>query len=140
MKVMVIDGQGGGLGSSIITQLKAAEIGGLDEIIAVGTNALATSAMLRAGATAGATGENAVLYNAGRADVILGPIGIIVSNSMYGEISPAISAAISGCDATKILVPSLKCSVQVAGTEQMTMSEYVSRVIKLVRDIAEANL
>lgn len=133
MKVVVIDGQGGGLGSNIIAQLKQDRPENVSEIVAVGTNALATSAMLKAGADAGATGENAVFFNVRTADVILGPIGLIVSNSMYGEVSPAISAAISGCDAVKILIPSNKCSVQIAGVEPLTMTAYISRAVAALK-------
>ena len=85
MRIIVIDGQGGGIGRSIVERLKMEAPGA--EVIAVGTNSLATSAMIRAGANAGATGENAVIYNCSRADIITGPIGIILANSMLGEIT-----------------------------------------------------
>ena len=75
------------------------------ELLAVGTNVLATSAMLKAGAVRGATGENAVVYNAARADVILGPIGILMANGIMGEVSPNMSVAISGSEAAKVLIP-----------------------------------
>ena len=96
MKILVIDGQGGGIGKNIIEQLLKSEINA--EIIAVGTNSIASSSMLKAGAKAVATGENAVIYNAEDADYIVGPIGIISANAMYGEISPNMSAAISKRD------------------------------------------
>jgi hypothetical protein len=87
MTVLVVDGQGGGIGKSVIMELRTAAGAGL-EIIAVGTNSYATAAMLKAGADIGATGENPVIYNAGRADVIVGPFGIILPNAMNGEITP----------------------------------------------------
>ena len=89
MRIVVIDGQGGGFGRALIEKLRAA--GCRQEIIAVGTNAMATSAMLKAGATAGATGENAVIVNAGRADVLAGPLGLVMANSLLGECSPAMA-------------------------------------------------
>ena len=91
MKILVIDGQGGGIGSGIIQELRRCGIENA-EILAVGTNVMATSAMLRAGADAGATGENPVIFNSRRADLILGPIGIIMANAMMGEITPAMAA------------------------------------------------
>ena len=87
------------------------------ELLAVGTNVLATSAMLKAGAVRGATGENAVVYNAARADVILGPIGILMANGIMGEVSPNMSVAISGSEAAKVLIPASGCGIFVAGTQ-----------------------
>ena len=81
------------------------------ELLAVGTNVLATSAMLKAGAVRGATGENAVVYNAARADVILGPIGILMANGIMGEVSPNMSVAISGSEAAKVLIPASGCGI-----------------------------
>ncbi len=124
MQVLVIDGQGGGIGSRIIAELKPA-VPAEGKIVAVGTNVLATNAMLKAGADMGATGENAIVWNAAGADIILGPIGIILANAMLGEITPAMAAAVSGCGALKILIPSSKCSVYVAGTENCTLENYI---------------
>ena len=81
------------------------------ELLAVGTNVLATSAMLKAGAVRGATGENAVVYNAARANVILGPIGILMANGIMGEVSPNMSVAISGSEAAKVLIPASGCGI-----------------------------
>lgn len=130
MQILVIDGQGGGVGSRIIAQLKPA-LGEGWQLIAVGTNALATAAMLRAGADAGATGENAVVWNAPRAQLIIGPIGIILANAMLGEITPEMAVAISGCDAPKVLVPSAKCSVTVVGTESYPLEAYIRQAVEL---------
>ena len=103
MKIVVIDGQGGKMGSALIERIKAA----LPEqtCIAVGTNSIATAAMLRAGADAGATGENPVIVNVRDADVVAGPIGILVANALYGEISPAMACAVAECSAVKLLLP-----------------------------------
>ncbi len=123
MKILIIDGQGGGIGSGLVEQLRGLQEKDL-EIWAVGANVMATTAMLRAGADTGATGENAVLYNSSRADVILGPVGIVMANAMMGEISPAMAAAVSGSEAGKILIPISKC-VQVVGVEQKPMQAYL---------------
>jgi NAD(P)-dependent dehydrogenase (short-subunit alcohol dehydrogenase family) len=103
MKIAVVDGQGGGIGKALVEKLRI-EFGNDIEITALGTNALATSLMLRAGADEGASGENAIVYNAGRVDVIIGPIGIIAADSMLGELTPAMAKAIAGSSAKKILI------------------------------------
>ena len=90
--VLVLDGQGGGVGSQLVRLLKP-RLPGDCRLLCVGTNVLATSAMLKAGAAQGATGENAVVYNAARADIILGPIGVALANGILGEVSPAMAAA-----------------------------------------------
>ncbi len=95
------------------------------ELICVGVNALATGAMLKAGAARGATGENALIYNVQRAQVILGPIGMILANGLLGEVSPAMAAAVSGADCPKVLVPSNACGVTVAGTQELKLDEYI---------------
>ncbi len=96
------------------------------ELICVGVNALATGAMLKAGAVRGATGENALIYNAKRAQVILGPIGMILANGLLGEVSPAMAAAVSGAECPKVLIPSGACGVTVAGTRELKLEEYIS--------------
>ena len=112
-RVLVLDGQGGGMGAQLIRLL--APVLPQDCVLrCVGTNVLATNAMLKAGAAQGATGENAVIYNAARADLILGPIGIILANGIMGEVSPAMASAVSGAEAPKILIPSSTCGIFVA--------------------------
>lgn len=106
--IVVIDGQGGGIGRTLVSKLRRSARDAY--ILAVGTNATATAAMLRAGADAGATGENAVVYNCGRATVVLGPSGIAVENAMHGEISPAMARAVRESAAAKYLLPMERCA------------------------------
>ncbi|MCI8538999.1 MAG: DUF3842 family protein [Oscillospiraceae bacterium] len=129
-RVLILDGQGGGIGGQLV-KLLAPHLPEDCELICVGTNALATGAMLKAGRARGATGENAVIYNAARADLILGPIGVIIANGILGEVSPAIAAAVSGSEAVKILIPSSTCGIHVAGTEDCRMEEYLQRAVEL---------
>ena len=128
VKILVIDGQGGGIGSGLIEELKKRKLPDV-EILAVGTNVMATSAMLRAGADAGATGENAVIFNSGRADLILGPIGIMMANAMMGEITPAMAAAISSSEGKKLLIPIARCA-RVIGVEPRPMQSYLEEAAR----------
>lgn len=121
-QILVLDGQGGGIGGRLVRLLSERIPEGC-ALMCVGTNALATSTMLKAGAKQGATGENAVIYNAGRADLILGPIGMILANGILGEVSPAMAAAVSGAEAVKILIPSASCGVRIAGTGELRLEE-----------------
>lgn len=125
-RAVILDGQGGGIGAQLARML-AKELPGNWELLAVGTNVSATAAMLKAGAVQGATGENAVIYNAARADLILGPIGLILANGIMGEVSPAMAAAVSGSPAAKILIPTSTCGVYVAGTEELRLEDYLTR-------------
>ena len=128
MKILVIDGMGCGIGKSIIEKIKF-EIKGA-EVIAVGTNAIATTAMLKAGADFGASGENAVVYNAAGADYIIGVVGIAFANSMHGEVSPKMAEAVSTSRAHKILVPIDKCSVTVTGVLAASIQEHINEVVE----------
>ena len=132
MKILVIDGMGGGIGKLIVERVKA-EIKDAD-IIAVGTNAIATTAMLKAGASCGATGENAVVYNSARADYIVGVVGIAFANSMHGEISPRMVEAISSSPAHKILIPIDKCSVTITGVAASSVQMHVSDAVDRLRE------
>ena len=135
MKILVIDGQGGGIGRALVEKLSAALPE--QEILAVGANAIATAAMLKAGATAAATGENAVCVCAREADVIAGPIGIVLKDSMMGEITGAMAAAVGSAHAQRVLVPVLRCSTYLAGTEgiplQKLLDDAVGQIVKLVQ-------
>jgi dihydrodipicolinate reductase len=133
MKILIIDGQGGKMGQAVVEQLKANFPD--QELIAIGTNSIATSTMLKAGANMGATGENSAVYNSQDADIIIGPIGIIVANSLLGEVTPKMAAAISGSTAYKILIPSNKCNSHVVSTQNLNLTEYVSLVVEKVKEL-----
>jgi len=133
MNILVIDGMGGGIGKAAIEHIKN-ELTGI-EITAAGTNSLATAAMLKAGADYGATGENAIVYNCAKADCIVGVIGIIIANSMHGEISPEMAAAVSSSPAHKILIPIDKCSVTVLGLAEKPVQKYLSELTAEIRKL-----
>ena len=130
MRILVIDGQGGRLGKLLVEGLRQAGISG--EILAVGTNSIATAAMVKAGADAGATGENPVVVCCRDADFILGPIGILSADSLMGEITETIAAAIGRSPAQKILVPLNRCHTTVVGLKNLTMSELVQEAVDTV--------
>ena len=133
MKVVVIDGQSGRMGQLLIDRMRAA---GLScEILAVGTNALATAAMLKAGADAGATGENPVLVACRTADIIAGPIGILSADSLLGEITPAMAVAIGQSPAKKVLLPVNQCSNIVVGTQSLSLSKLMDETVELLRSL-----
>jgi len=117
MRIAVIDGQGGGIGKSIVEQLKL-KFGDTHEIIALGTNSLATSSMLKSGAHKGATGENAIAYTSKNADIIMGVVGIIAADSMMGELTAKMANAIASSDARKILIPMDKCMLEIVGLDK----------------------
>lgn len=131
MNILVIDGMGGGIGKAMIEQIKN-ELTDV-EITAVGTNSIATSAMLKSGADYGATGENAVVYNCTKADYIIGVIGIMVANSMYGEVSPQMASAVSASPAHKILIPIDKCNATVIGISEKPLQAYISEMVKKLK-------
>ena len=130
MKIIVIDGQGGRMGKTVIESLKKQNIG--DEIVAVGINSAATTAMLSAKADYGVTGENALLVNCRDADYIIGPIGILVADALHGEISPAMAVAIGQSRAKKILLPVSHCNTYVAGTQNLSLGEYINLAIEMI--------
>ena len=132
-KILVVDGQGGGIGKAIIEKIKKESLP--ITIIATGTNSIASTAMLKAGADDVATGENAVIFNARNCDYILGPVGIISANSMLGEISPAMAEAIDSSPATKLLIPVNKCNIYIAGVEDNGLSSKIEDLIAKLRDI-----
>ena len=134
MKIVVIDGQGGRLGKLLVEGVK--DRIPQAEVLAVGTNGIATATMQKAGADYVATGENPVVRGVMDADVVLGPLGIVVAHSILGEVTPRIAEAVGGCRGKKILVPMNSCGVSVAGTQEMGLAGYV----KLAADQAEAFL
>lgn len=136
LHVLVMDGQGGQLGSQLIKALQAYQ----DKlnIIAVGTNATATAAMLKAGAKEAATGENPVIVACRKADVIIGPIGIVIADAMLGEVTPAMAAAVGQADATRILIPVNKCENLIAGVSNLSMSALIQdAVAKLEKNLED---
>lgn len=123
MKITIIDGQGGKIGKTIVEQLKQRHP--KQEIYAIGTNSIATAAMMKAGADYGATGENPCIVNAQDSDIIIGPIGIVFANALLGEITPAIATAVGASKAFKVLIPMNRCNHYVVGCEEAGISEYI---------------
>ena len=135
-KVLVIDGQGGGLGRQLVSALAAACPEA--ELTAVGTNSLAANAMLKAGASRAATGENAVVVNCRYADVIVGPIGIVIADALLGEITPAMAAAVCQSGAKRVLVPINHCENYVVGVPDQPVSQLVAAAAQKVRELCSA--
>ena len=129
-RVCVIDGQGGGIGSVVIRRLKE-EYGEKIEVLALGTNAIATAQMMKARANRGATGENAILVSTSSADVIIGPIGIVLANSMMGEVTPVMAQAVACCSARKYLLPLTQENVEVVGITQEPLPHQVDDIVKV---------
>ena len=124
------------MGAALTSQFKAAGLNA--QIIAIGANSAATSAMLKAGADAGATGENPVAVNCGDADIIAGPMGIITANALLGEITPKMAAAVSESPAQKLLIPVNRCSVTVVGTAELPLGEYVKLAAQKAKELLGA--
>ncbi len=133
MRIGIVDGQGGGIGKTIVSKLKSKFKDDI-EIIALGTNSLATSAMLKAGADCGATGENAIIVTSKKIDVLIGPVAIISANSMMGEISPLIANAISDSSAEKFLIPLNRCGIHIVGTEEIRFNTIIDSLIENLTD------
>ena len=137
MNILIIDGQGGHLGSQII---KAVIIRYPDaDLTAIGTNAAATTAMVKAGAKKAATGENPVVVACRKADVIIGPIGIVIADSLYGEITPTMAVAVGQSNASKILIPVNKCENLVAGVSNLTISSLIEDTLLKLQTILDKN-
>ena len=133
MNIVVIDGQSGRMGQLFIEKARAS---GVDcPLTAIGTNALATAAMLKAGATGGATGENPVLVACRTADIIVGPIGILAADAMLGEITPEMAVAVGRSSAKKLLLPVNQCGNLVAGTQVMSLSKVMEEGVELLRSL-----
>jgi len=131
MRVVVIDGQGGRMGRLVVEKIRAEKLP--CEIVAVGTNAIATAEMLKAGADAGATGENPVIVACRRADVIVGPIGILAADSMLGEVTPAMALAVGQSGVKKLLLPVNHCDNIVVGVKDLTLSKLVAEAVDILR-------
>ena len=132
--IAVVDGQGGGIGSAMIKRLRetfAEEV----EVIALGTNAMATGAMLKAGANKGASGENAIVQTVKKVDVIIGTTAIVLANSMMGELTPKMAEAIASSTATKCLVPLKMPEVEIIGTAKEPLPHLVDQLMKRIQEI-----
>ena len=134
MKIMVMDGQGGGIGSTIIKGLRK-DLGGNFEILALGTNSIATSQMMKAGANRGATGENAIVYTCPKVDIILGSLSILMPNAMMGEVSPGMSEAVCSSNAHKILIPLTQENLSLVGIINEPLPHLVHKAIKKIEEI-----
>ncbi|MDO4493966.1 MAG: DUF3842 family protein [Clostridia bacterium] len=135
MRIAVIDGQGGRLGQLLVEAIREADIA--CELVAIGTNSIATSAMLKAGAPQGATGENPVIVAARTADAIVGPVGIVIADSLLGEVTPKMAAAVGQSKAVKFLCPVSHCNNRVVGVKPLSMKETVAEAVAQLKKFAE---
>ena len=133
MTVVVMDGQGGKMGSMLIERIKAGAIP--CAVTAIGTNSIATSAMLKAGADAGATGENPAIVACRTADVIIGPIGILAADSLMGEVTPSMAVAVGQSGAKKLLLPVNLCNNIVVGTQSLPMAKLFGDAVEVLRTL-----
>jgi hypothetical protein len=129
MRICVIDGQGGGIGSAIIKKLKEVFDESV-EIIALGTNAIATAQMLKARANRGASGENAIVRMVSQTDLVVAPIGIVMAHAMMGEVTPRIAEAVAACPAKKFLIPLTQEKVEIVGLPPTPLPPLVETLIK----------
>ncbi|MDQ1334363.1 MAG: hypothetical protein QG552_1313 [Thermodesulfobacteriota bacterium] len=134
MKLMVMDGQGGGIGAAVIKGLRQS-LGVNPEILALGTNSIATSKMMKAGANRGGTGENAILCTSRIADVIIGPLGILMTNAMMGEVTAEMASAVSSSRAIKILIPLTQERIRLVGVSGEPLPHLVNHVVELVKEM-----
>ena len=135
MNILVIDGQGGKIGRQLVEMIT--QKFPTANITAVGTNSTATSAMLKGGASQAATGENAVIVASRRADIIIGPLGIVIADSLCGEISPKMALAVAQSNAKRILIPTGKCDNLVAGTSALSLSAAITDALSILSGIIE---
>lgn len=136
MRIAVIDGQGGGIGRVIVEKIRK-NLPEDTEIVALGTNALATSLMLKAGANEGASGEAAIIYNASRVDLIVGPVGIILADSMLGELTEPMAEAIVTSSARKMLLPVGRNNIKIISNQEEPLPHLVDALVKEIRKIME---
>ena len=133
MNILVIDAQGGGFGKQLVAAIKREFPAA--EITAVGTNSVATGAMLKAGADHAATGENPVIVGTRKADIITGPIGIVIADSLYGEITPGIALAVAQSHAKRILIPFNHCDNIIAGVSDLSVGKLIQSAVEEIRKI-----
>ena len=136
MKIVVIDGQGGRLGRLLLDKLVAAGLG--ESAVCVGANAMATMTMLKSGVRRGATGENAVAVQVRDADVVTGPVGIAVADSLMGEVTPRMAQAVAQCGAELLLIPTNRCRISVVGVKEMTMEQLAEEAVERIVALAHA--
>ena len=129
LRICVIDGQGGGIGSAVIKKLKDF-FGETVEIIALGTNAIATAQMLKAKANRGASGENAIVQTTGNVDIIIGTVGIIVANAMMGEVTPKMAEAVANSPAKKLLIPLTQENVEIIGLPPAPLPHLIEALLQ----------
>lgn len=132
LNVAVIDGQGGGIGKSFIERLKKKNLN--IKVIALGTNSTATANMMRGGADEGATGQNAIVYNSSKVDIIVGVVAIIMANSMMGEMSSEMANAIGESDALKILIPNDRCNIKIAIPDGISLQQSIENAISKLKE------
>lgn len=137
MRIAVIDGQGGGIGKHIVEKLRR-DLPEHVELLALGTNALATSMMLKAGANEGATGENAVIFNADRVDIITGPVGILFPQSMLGEMTPRMAEALASSRAHKVLIPLNRSGIEIVGLRAEPLPHLIDELVRKVKELTNA--
>lgn len=137
MNILIIDAQGGGIGKQLVSAIKKnmPDV----SVTAVGTNSAATSAMIKAGADNAATGENAVIVNSKKADVIIGPVGIVIADALLGEITPLMAAAVAQSPARRILIPINHCDNIVVGVDDLSVGKLLQDVIKELQKVCEKN-
>lgn len=131
MNILVIDGQGGGIGKQLIAAIKKRMPN--VSVMAVGTNSSATSAMLKAGADSAATGENAVIVGCRTADIIVGPVSIVVADSMLGEVTPSMAAAIGQSPAKRIFIPVNRCNNYIVGISDLPIGKLVQAAVDSIQ-------
>jgi 4-hydroxy-L-threonine phosphate dehydrogenase PdxA len=131
VKIAVVDGQGGGIGTLIVKRLRE-EFKEKIEIIALGTNAAATTAMMKARANKGATGENAIVWNSGRVDLIIGPLSIVLPDAMLGEVTSKMASAVVSSGAKTILLPLNQEGIEIAGVEKEPLPHMIERIMTMI--------
>lgn len=133
MTILVIDGQGGNIGRQLVKSIQ--ERFPKEEILAIGTNSIATANMLKAGPDKAATGENAVIVSCRKADIIIGPVGIVIADALLGEVTPAMAAAVGQSMATRILIPMAKCQTYVAGVSTTSTASLLEDAMTKINEI-----
>lgn len=139
MRIAVVDGQGGGIGKSLVEKMRK-ELPEDVEILALGTNSLATALMMKAGANLGASGENAIIYNSDKVDFIVGTVGIIAANSLMGELTPLMAKAIAESPAKKVLLPLNRCNLEVVGVKNEPLPHQVDNVVLVLKGYLKNSL